>query len=1207
MRNIISKFFFTLLALTLGFSQMWAAYDVLFNGYSSTTKADYYKSYTIDTKTVTVESSQSISSSSGDYYVQLGSAASDASTNYISVVANDFIDSVSFLMTGNGADKALIPALLCWNTAYDSSNKTYADSAIVHASQTVSAKGFANAQWVDFDISESSFKEVRVFKQAKNIVVKTAAKANFPASGAQTLQVYGVRIKLRPAAATAPAITAPTTDQSATYTIGDAITALEVTATGSPTPTYQWYYNSSASTEGATSLGSGAQTASYTPDNSVASDLYYYCVATNSAGSATSPYFHVTVSTPSTPAHDITYTNTKGADNSSNPTEFYEGVGVASFDPLADVADFHFTGWSPASIATDATTDQVIDAQWVAAYNVTFALGGATGTAPDAFQKWEGATFNLPGQGSMVAPDGKAFDGWKANGAGAKLAADAEYTMGNADVEFVAQWKATPTTLYSLTVTNTSNVNLANGGTQNDLADDATIVGGGAYMQNDHASKEQQILASTKLQFKAGTVTLVMTLNNALKEGDTIKATGLNQSGLCFGITFDRAANLTNAVASDASYFLVPAAFEGATTLYAWRVADSGTTCSSITIIRPAAREIASTVITLSDVKVNDHSISSDSLDMLKVGPAYSLTLKDSYAAAPEIKFNEHTVITYVEGLPATKETDKVYTVTAAEVAGNWQAQQTINAITYIVNATKVSAATVSYYDGATKLGEEIVAVGGNPADYATYQTKQLATFDGWYNDPDLAVGHEIADIATLTVDADMNVYGKWTNRYASSVNIEQWTLDNGKGGTDAEREVQMDALVSLLGTRGFASNIAYEKSNIELDSLNDDPSKTNRNYAYLGLKVKSAGKMLDLRLANTSVLKVKFGNVGTTPKVSINGAAYEDMTITENVYTYTATGDDYVSIKTADGKAVVFQQIMIDEPIAPVALPWKVTFDAATNGGTCTTESLSGTSVTLPDATPASGFTFKGWYDAATDGNKIGDASDSYSPTDNITLYAQFDAIVPVKDLVRDGLSNGKWGTLCPKQTVENVEGATFYQISYLEEKAGMPFNMYFDEIGTTTLTAGQPYFFIATGEEIRGNKTGAELDAAGAGVNGLYGYIGATSWELPYYATYDPAQDNTFVIHDNSVYWINEAGTMLRSERCYIKINATVPSRTAYAPMPGRDRIRMSIAGVSVVTGMEEITNDQSQMANKVIIDGRLFILRGEKMYDATGRQVK
>lgn len=148
----------------------------------------------------------------------------------------------------------------------------------------------------------------------------------------------------------------------------------------------------------------------------------------------------ITVSPAGAVESNIIYTETKGATN-TNPAKYIEGTGIASFAALADVTDFHFTGWSPASIADDATGEQTIEAQWVAAYNVTFDKNGATGTAPDAFQKWNGATFNLPDQGSMVAPSGKAFDGWKANGTGDKLAAGAEYTMGAAAVQFVAQWK----------------------------------------------------------------------------------------------------------------------------------------------------------------------------------------------------------------------------------------------------------------------------------------------------------------------------------------------------------------------------------------------------------------------------------------------------------------------------------------------------------------------------------------------------------------------------------------------------------------------------------------------------------------------------------------------------------------------------------------------------------------------------------------------
>jgi hypothetical protein len=208
---------------------------------------------------------------------------------------------------------------------------------------------------------------------------------------------------------------------------------------------------------------------------------------------------------------------------------------------------------------------------------------------------------------------------------------------------------------------------------------------------------------------------------------------------------------------------------------------------------------------------------------------------------------------------------------------------------------------------------------------------------------------------------------------------------------------------------------------------------------------------------------------------------------------------------------------------------------------------------------------------------------------------------------VIRDGLNNGKWGTLCPAQNVENVQGATFYQISYLEENGGMPYNMVFDQISGTTLTAGKPYFFIANATEIRGVKTGTVLtEADDAGVNGFYGYIGEEPKALTdWHAEYTPGSDNTYVIYGNMVTRLN-GPTNLKSERCYIKINATEPSRSVSAPAPGRHRINMAISGSQVATGMENVQGDNVQCI-KVLIDGELFILRGEKMYDATGKLVK
>ncbi len=74
----------------------------------------------------------------------------------------------------------------------------------------------------------------------------------------------------------------------------------------------------------------------------------------------------VTVTFGAIPSHTITYTNTKSMDNSANPTSYYEGVGVASFTKLRHAVGYDFTGWSPSSISSSATTNQTIDAQWTA-------------------------------------------------------------------------------------------------------------------------------------------------------------------------------------------------------------------------------------------------------------------------------------------------------------------------------------------------------------------------------------------------------------------------------------------------------------------------------------------------------------------------------------------------------------------------------------------------------------------------------------------------------------------------------------------------------------------------------------------------------------------------------------------------------------------------------------------------------------------------
>lgn len=84
---------------------------------------------------------------------------------------------------------------------------------------------------------------------------------------------------------------------SAIYEQNATAKALTITASGDPTPTYQWYSNTENSNTNGTVLV-GETGTSFTPATMEVGTMYYYCVATNSVGDATSDVAAVTVKEP---------------------------------------------------------------------------------------------------------------------------------------------------------------------------------------------------------------------------------------------------------------------------------------------------------------------------------------------------------------------------------------------------------------------------------------------------------------------------------------------------------------------------------------------------------------------------------------------------------------------------------------------------------------------------------------------------------------------------------------------------------------------------------------------------------------------------------------------------------------------------------------------------------------------------------------------
>ena len=322
--------------------------------------------------------------------------------------------------------------------------------------------------------------------------------------------------------------------------------------------------------------------------------------------------------------------------------------------------------------------------------------------------------------------------------------------------------------------------------------------------------------------------------------------------------------------------------------------------------------------VTLGGVAVNGEALGEP--DMATLSSALSLDLTNEYAEAPTVTFTVQTDTYYVgEETPSTKSED-IDVVAALNPDGKWQAQQTVGEQTYTITAVKPATATVTYMDGETVLGTETVKVGERATKHGEYEVKPLAEFQGWYTNAELT---SEADLSAA-VGADMVLYAKFEKAYATSLNIEQYVLDNGMHNADKDHIGEAFAAV--------LSGAHYAYSNINaLDTLNDDPSKTNRNYAFLGLKIKNTNGYMACWLQAGHTINVRFGNVGADFKVAVNGveqtltaAEYANTSVeSANVFSFTADEDALLEIKgSANNKTLVIKQIMLDAEIQAVTLP---------------------------------------------------------------------------------------------------------------------------------------------------------------------------------------------------------------------------------------------------------------------------------------------
>ena len=243
---------------------------------------------------------------------------------------------------------------------------------------------------------------------------------------------------------------------------------------------------------------------------------------------------------------------------------------------------------------------------------------------------------------------------------------------------------------------------------------------------------------------------------------------------------------------------------------------------------------------------------------------------------------------------------------------------------------------------------------------------------------------HCVAEDETTEKDYTITVNFAPVPTASSSINIEQNILDNTKKWNVAS------ALT--------AANIVTDGQN-GLDSINE--SKPYRNYAFWGLKLKkNDADILKVIVPAGKVLNIKIGSIGAAVNVLINGEAYTtipaDKDKINHFFHLDATANPReVIFHTTANETTTLQQVKIGEECDDFTLPalYTVTYNAG--AGSCEKASdfveFADDQITLPEATPATGYGFDGWYNAATEGTKVGDAGDKITLTKDSTLYAQY------------------------------------------------------------------------------------------------------------------------------------------------------------------------------------------------------------------------
>ena len=307
----------------------------------------------------------------------------------------------------------------------------------------------------------------------------------------------------------------------------------------------------------------------------------------------------------------------------------------------------------------------------------------------------------------------------------------------------------------------------------------------------------------------------------------------------------------------------------------------------------------------------------------------------------------------------------------------------------YSISTAAALNITYDSQDGSTVTdGDTTTTTGGAIATLPTDPTRTGYTFNGWFTAA--SGGTQITAGAAHNQTADFTLYAQWA---ANTLNIT-YDSQGGSDVTDGDATTTTGGSIATLPTdptrTGYTFNGWYTATS---GGTQITASTAHNQTADFTLYAQWAANTLNITYDSQDGSDVTDGDATTTTGGSI-ATLPTDPTRTGYTFTgwYTATsggtqitaGDDHGQT----GDFTLYAQW--------AANTLSITYDSQ-GGSTVTdgdaTTTTGGSITTLPVDPTRSGYTFTGWYTAASGGSEI-TAGEAHNQTTDFTLYAQWQAV---------------------------------------------------------------------------------------------------------------------------------------------------------------------------------------------------------------------